>query len=388
MARGSVIHRANADGSTTWDIKYRDAAGRQVKRKVARVPAGEAGGRRLAEAELNKALAEAGRGARHVTVRNRETFTDYATRWHRESVKPRLEPNTSRAYDVDLRLRLVPFFGAKPLPAITRSDVHAYVAHRRRESKDSAKTINNSLIVLRVMLGHAVEDGLVAENVAAGRGARDRLKLPVAHREMDYLRLDEIPDYLGACSAKYRLLAEVLIGAGLRIGEATALVWGDVDWRSGGIVVRRSAKRQGTGSTKTDSARRVEIGPRLLALLADRQAAHAEHGDTLGQLILPGRDGGLLDRSKVSTGWHKQALKAAGLRQTIRLHDLRHSAAAGWLAAGLPMVYVQRQLGHTTIATTANLYAHLEESFLRGAAARAEAAIWESGTTVVPNGEQ
>jgi integrase len=40
------------------------------------------------------------------------------------------------------------------------------------------------------------------------------------------------------------------------------------------------------------------------------------------------------------------------------------------------MIYVQRQLGHADIGTTIRNYGHLEESFLRDAAARAETAIF------------
>jgi integrase len=204
---------------------------------------------------------------------------------------------------------------------------------------------------------------------------------------MDYLRLEEIPAYLDACWQAYRPLAEVLLGTGLRTSEALALEWGDVDWRSSAVVAVRARKRNMTGSTKGDRARRVEIGPRLLGVLADRRAARAEHslGDDGGSLVFPGQRG-YLDRSYVSRTWHREALKGAGLRQTVRLHDLRHSAAAGWLAAGLPMIYVQRQLGHSNIGTTIDLYGHLEESFLRDAAARAEAAVWRVGTTAGTTG--
>jgi hypothetical protein len=73
----------------------------------------------------------------------------------------------------------------------------------------------------------------------------------------------------------------------------------------------------------------------------------------------------------------RAALKRAGLRRSVRFHDLRHSAAAAWLAAGRPMMYVQRQLGHTDFGTTIRSYGHLEESFLPDAAERVEAAILE-----------
>ena len=70
-----------------------------------------------------------------------------------------------------------------------------------------AKTINNSLIPLRVALGHAVEDGLIARNPAASApGARQRIKVAAEQPGIDFLRLSEIP----RCTAG-RPLAEVLI---------------------------------------------------------------------------------------------------------------------------------------------------------------------------------
>jgi integrase len=174
-------------------------------------------------------------------------------------------------------------------------------------------------------------------------------------------------------------LAELLIGTGTRIGEALALTWADVDWRSSAIHVRRAIKQGGSiGSTKSDRARRVELGPRLLGILRDLHAIERElsTGADADALVFPGEDGRPRNRTHVSKWAHRETLRRAGLRQTIRLHDLRHSAAASWIAAGLPLIYVQRQLGHSTVATTEGLYGHLAESFVRHAAAQAEAMIW------------
>ena len=88
------------------------------------------------------------------------------------------------------------------------------------------------------------------------------------------------------------------------------------------------------------------------------------------------RAGGELSRSDVSRDLHKHALDDAGLRRRLRLHDLRHTAAASWLAAGLPLIYVQRQLGHASVTTTRQVYGHLEESLPRGAADRVGRLIW------------
>jgi integrase len=57
------------------------------------------------------------------------------------------------------------------------------------------------------------------------------------------------------------------------------------------------------------------------------------------------------------------------------LHSLRHTAAAAWLAAGNSLMYVQRQLGHSDIATTERYYGHLERHVLAAGAVATEEAI-------------
>jgi integrase len=370
MARGSIIRRERKNGEATFAIKYRDLSGRQVMRSIGP-------DRQAAEAALTAALSERDRGVPSRRP-SRETFAEYADRWLEEH-RPRIEAGTHAHYRAHIERRLTPYFGHLRLGAITREHVRGFVAREHAKGKVGVTTINHGVILLSTMLGHAVEDGLIPSNVAGGRQHRSRLTLPRPHAEMDYLRSDEIPAYLAGCSTGYRPLAELLVATGLRIGEAVALTWGDVDWRSGAIVVARNSKISGIGSTKSKRTRRVEVGPRLLGVLRDQRAMQSEHrdGDDAGELIFPNpAAGGLLSRA---SAWHlhKAACKRAGLRQTLRLHDLRHSAASMMLAAGLPMIYVQRQLGHADIGTTINRYGHLEEGFLQGAAKRAEASVWE-----------
>jgi integrase len=190
---------------------------------------------------------------------------------------------------------------------------------------------------------------------------------------MDYLRLGEIPRHLDACEDVYRPLAETLIATGLRISEALALTWDDVDFAMRTLRVVRSRK-EGRGSTKGDRFRSVDFGDRLEAVLRTLRSAGMPVARQT--LVLRGPRGGDLSRSDVSRDLHKHALEDAALRRTLRLHDLRHTAAASWLAAGLPLIYGQRQLGHASIITTQQVYGHLEESFLRGAADRVERLIW------------
>jgi integrase len=79
-------------------------------------------------------------------------------------------------------------------------------------------------------------------------------------------------------------------------------------------------------------------------------------------------EGGPLRESnwKRSVGW---AAATAGIgRQGLRVHDLRHTAASVWLAAGADPKVVQRVLGHATAAMTMDLYGHLVDANLWQAA--------------------
>lgn len=326
---------------------------------------------------------------RREVIHTNETFGEFWGSWL-ERRKPYLEPGTYGAYERDGRLRLLPALAEIPLG---RLDVE-----RVRELMDSwgeateageltAKTVNNTLGTVVVCLNAAVEDGLIPANPAV-RVPR----LPAAHMEREYLRLEEIPRYLDACSGVYRPLAGTLIGAGLRISEALALRLRDLELEDAGgvIVVSRSAKASGTGSTKSDRFRGVEIARDLSATLREQIARRALEGASDRESLLfamptrrrkqdrgrwEGRGAGRpMDRTTVSRDWHKAALQDAGLRD-MPLHALRHTAAAAWLAAGNSLFYVQRQLGHSDISTTERYYGHLERHVLAAGAIATEEAI-------------
>jgi integrase len=76
---------------------------------------------------------------------------------------------------------------------------------------------------------------------------------------MRHFDRDQAAAYLAAAPPAYRPLAELLISTGLRIGEAVALEWADVDTEALTIRVSRSRKVGGKlGGTKTDQARIIQ----------------------------------------------------------------------------------------------------------------------------------
>ena len=389
MAKGSIVRYELADGSSRYMAVYRSSNGFQEKKKGFR-------GVREAERFLNKTMAEVDAGR---VIASPDTFASYIDGWLAEH-RPRIEEGTYRDYRVHVERRLKPFFGDLKLGDIAPAHVRRYVAElvegaagrserlyravgRRWEGQAAgdpgrrigAKTINNSLIPLRVALGHAVEEGLIARNPAASApGARQRIKVAAEQPGIDFLRLSEIRRYLEACSADFRPLAEVLIACGLRIAEAFELSWTDVGFSRSALLVTGSRK-PGRGAGEVSAASRgtasaVEFGPRIERALHDLRARQTEHGaaDPTRTPVFGGSRRAAV-RSARSLPWGAQGGTARRrAAESLRLHDLRHTAAASWLAAGLPLTS-SAKLGHASIMTTERQYGHLEKSFLRGSCA-------------------
>lgn len=383
-AKGSVYSYDTAAG-TRWRYVLRRSDGKQTSKRGFT-------SQRAAHDAYRRVLEQIDRGElRHTD----ETFGSWWETWLRRR-RPYLEPNAWRAYDVDGRIRLLPAFEDARLDKINVEQVRSWMEQQAEavEAGETApKTVNNALGTLVVCLNAAVKDRVIASNPAVGVD-----RLPRAHVERHYLRLQEIPLYLDACLDAYRPLAEVLLHAGLRISEAIALQIGDLELEDTGgvIVVYRSQKKthsQGSanGSTKGDRFRSVEIGPHLSGVLKDQIARRKESGTgkqpDAPVFVMPVRrrkaergrwaragDPAPLDRNTVSREWHKLALQDAGLRD-MPLHSLRHTAAAAWLAGGNSLMYVQRQLGHADIATTERHYGHMERHVLAAGAIATEEAI-------------
>lgn len=360
MARGSVLRRAKKSGGLTYDIKYRTSDGTQVKRAVG--PS-----RKDAERALVAAIAAVDAGAQRTT--SRETFAEAADVWLARK-KPLIEPSTYRGYEIEIRLRLKPAFGHLKLRQITRARIESHLADLDAAGVLSRKTINDSLIPLRQILGRAVRDGVLATNPAVNADRDEPLELPYERPTMQFLNRHDARRYLDSCSDWYRPLAEVLIGAGLRIGEAIALEWRDVDRDGSTLNIVRAAKDSGVGTPKGDRSRRVVVDPYLLDLLHQHRSAAARDGE-LAKLVFRSPTGRMLDRHNVRRRGHNAALRRAGLPSEVRLHDLRHTAATLWLAAGESIYFVQQQLGHKDIQTTIDLYGHPDQAAHREAAARA-----------------
>jgi integrase len=189
-------------------------------------------------------------------------------------------------------------------------------------------------------------------------------------REMHTLTEEDVRRLFEA-SRGHRLHAlwVLLVTTGLRLGEARGLLWSDLDFASGRLVVNRALQRQpGVGfvfaEPKTSRSRRmVYLAPGTLGALSEHRRRQVEDQLAAGPewnstaLVFTTAFGRPVDGT-LATKWFHRALDQASLPR-IRIHDLRHTAATHLLNRGVHPKVVQELLGHSTISLTLDTYSHV-----------------------------
>jgi integrase len=147
----------------------------------------------------------------------------------------------------------------------------------------------------------------------------------------------------GLHAARLRALIVVLWRAGLRIQEAVALGESDLDERRGSLLVRRGkgGRRREVGM---DDWAWEQLQPWLTARL-DLPVGPLlciATGPTRGRSWSPGAA-----RTEL-----RHAAARAGVRKRFAPHQLRHAHAVEMAREGVPLIVIQRQLGHTNLGIT------------------------------------
>lgn len=180
--------------------------------------------------------------------------------------------------------------------------------------------------------------------------------------------------------------AMVMMLAGLRRGEATALTWADVDLDSRTITVNKSwdfAAGRVKGP-KTAAGERVVHIPRLLAdyLRAEREAdpstlyvVHTSIGGRMTNIAWRRMWDSYMSDLNVKYGYHgavnkyatrkkdKSGKEQGALPMVIRTftpHELRHTFCTLLYMAGVDVLTARDQMGHASVQVTQEIYTHLD----------------------------
>ena len=332
-------------------------AAREVARKIRQ---------RLVEGDLGVLGSEPG-----------PTLDVYARRWLNEGEAAR-KASTHRFYRFNLTGHVLPVLGDKPVPALTRADCRDLMTACRAKGLKPAsmRGVNRTL---SVVLSQAVEDALLPANPAfrMGKHLRTGDELPA---EIQPLTRDEAHTLVQRAEDLFPESAPFFLCAlrtGMRLGELLALQWGDLDFSSRCIHVRRSRVAGKITSTKNHRRRRVDMSKRLAETLrrlwTARKRVALKAGTPLKPWVFLTPDGTKsLDGDNLRSRVFYRLLEKAELRR-IRLHDLRHTYASLLIQQGESLAYVQEQLGHSSIQVTVDVYGHLIPGANRAAVDRLDA---------------
>lgn len=210
----------------------------------------------------------------------------------------------------------------------------------------------------------------------------------VPKKEMQTLDGDGIRRLLAAAQGdRLYPLWLLAVATGMRRGEFCALRWEDVDFDAGAVVVRRSLVMVGNKPTIQEpktarSKRRVRLPESCVQALKtwrhEQKKERLAHGDGYEDsgFVFTQRDGKPLRPDLLTGRYFPRLLAKAGLPETLRLHDLRHSHATALLQAGMPAKVIAERLGHYSTAFTMDTYAHVAPSLEQEAADRFDALVF------------
>ncbi|MBS1893653.1 MAG: site-specific integrase [Actinobacteria bacterium] len=196
------------------------------------------------------------------------TFHEWADKWF-EDEEPGWRPKTVRDNRWVLECHLLPYFGEKRLSEIDIEEIDAYRAWKQKEAKalrdkaaeEGKSTVkvegalsNNSINKCISRLGSVLKKPVkfpkykIDKNAALDPDIKAKGEKPAR----TWLHVEQIVAFVQAAKNFERPLVAVLVGCGLRIGEAVALDWTDVNLSTATIFIRDS-------KTETGEYREVDI---------------------------------------------------------------------------------------------------------------------------------
>lgn len=325
------VYQSNGVWMAAFTVGYRD--GKRIRRKRASRDGTKKGaGRELAKLQ---------RWYGHVGDVGTMTLGAYLDEWL-EMVQPTVAPGSLVAYRGHVENHIKPLLGGIFVAELHQRDVRRLIRDRITAGK-SAQTVVGIVSTLRSALAVAVRDGDLPANVAAGLDLPrvDRAPVEAMTPERATAILEAVKD------DDHGSLYVTLLGTGLRLGEALALDWQDIDLDSGRLTVKAGKSR---------SARRSLPLPRFVV------TALRKHKVAKG-----GRNGPVWAISKSTALRTFRGLLAEADVPYLTLHQLRHGTATLLLQRGVPMREISDILGHASPALTARTYAHVSEAQKRRA---------------------
>ena len=274
------------------------------------------------------------------TPESDSTFQALAQEWGDQAF-PQMKPSTVQNMRGHLTNHLLPFFGSRQVREITTRDIDAFLSRL----VVSRKTKKNIFGTLKLILKQGRAWGNVRENIW-----ESAKKIGKSESEVRAYSDAEVESILSGSTGAERLFYWLAVETGMRAGELCGLRVCDVDMRRKLVRVRQTVWRGKVQTPKTSNAiREIPVPSQIVDAL---------------RIHVGGREEGFVFATKNGTPWNSDLVLKRHLHGKLKvtdgnLHMFRHTFATRQLHAGVPVSVVSKLLGHGSISTTLNIYAHV-----------------------------
>jgi len=311
--------------------------------------------------------------AKGIDLQNNITFGSWIVTWMNDYKKLDIDLSTWENYDRSVKNYAVPELGHIQLKNLGTNDIQA-LYNKMIKAGSAPATVRRNHQIINGCLEQATKNRLISWNPAKS------VVLPkLVDDEARAMTVEEMNIFLVALNnikgphkvrVTWRTIFLMLLGTGIRSGEALALRWARVDIRNRTATVMEGIKRTKAkglvfGDPKTAKAKRTVPIPNEVAFALRLQRMHqAKVKLAVGEayqdqdLVFSTSKGTPINPRGLIRKFH-EIRKASGLSTDITVHSLRHTFATRMLERGESLKTVQELLGHADIATTGNTYAHV-----------------------------
>ena len=281
----------------------------------------------------------------------------------RPLVLPTLKFATREIYTLLLDKHLLPRFGEECIADIATPEVQRFVLEKLKQGY-AWETASHMRHLLSKVLGTAKAWRYLADNPVLGVEMPER-KLKRPHKA---LSIEEARMLLSKMNEPERTITIVATLAGLRIGEILGLRWGRVHLDQCILEVEETCYKGVFGTPKSKASRR---GTPLAPVVVQALDAHRSRCmDTSANALVFSKGGNEpLSADNLRKKRLASACRRAGLRR-IDWHTLRHTYSTLLHDLGTPIRVQQTLLGHSSAATTMDVYTHPVSTSERDAVSR------------------
>ena len=315
-------------------------------------------------------------------------FQNFAEQWFEEYASINLRP-TSYERMRQTTQRVYPALGHMKLDKITARHIQSFISDLYRNGKNqrngkplSRKTVVHHLNFISDIFSYAVQMDMLSDNPCR------RVRVPKGEsQEKEIYTIQEIEQIFNTLEnepLKYRLYIMLAVYSGFRRSEMLGLEWKDIDFTNNIITVKRTSqytKAKGiyTDTTKTKRSKRTIKFPQLIMdLLKEFRIEQLGEAERISSKWIDNdrlfvKWNGEPMNPQTPYGWFREFCKNNGFR-FCDIHSLRHLHASLLINAGIDVVAVSGDMGHSVVGTTLNLYSHMfQEARIRNCDAITEA---------------